>query len=65
MGLVTVVMAEEIILKCANLKITTNEKAIVSFDDSIDVSVGLNISMSIVGRVLLKSPITLRHSNEL
>ena len=49
-------MAEEIISKCSNLKITEDEEEIVLFDEGITAAVDSNISLSIVGRVLSKRP---------
>lgn len=45
-------MAEEIISKCSNLRITKNENSLVSLEDTLDDDVTKTIDIVMVGKVI-------------
>lgn len=55
-GIVVSLMADDIAVRCANLKITDDENAVVSLDEEDDDNDGLGINLSIVGKVLSIRP---------
>lgn len=56
LGLLSVLMADDMISRCAKLKITADEREIVNFDDAPDEGDESGISLSLVGKVFTIRP---------